>query len=154
MSLDPSANPLSGLLFERMQAMAPGQSALELPPKVFQDMEAEFVDYQEGRSITVRFPVLPRYQNPMGYMQGGMIVAAIDNTLGPLSYLVAPPSVATQLNTSYVRPVTANDEFIIVEGRVAERTRTQLFLLAEVRNQAGKLVAICHATCLILTPPS
>ena len=67
-------------------------------------MEGEFVDYQEGQTLSVRFPVKERYQNAIGHMQGGMIVATIDNTLGPLSFLVAPPSVTTQLNTSVHPP--------------------------------------------------
>ena len=137
-------------LMAQMGRMMPPGSNIELPPKVFVDMEGEFVDYQEGQTLTVRFPVKARYQNPMGHMQGGMIVAAIDNTLGPLSFLVAPPSVTTQLNTSYIRPVTAQDEHIIITGRVLERTRSQLFMMAEVSNAVGKLVAVSYATCSIL----
>lgn len=142
--------PLTDQLMAHMQAMMPPGAGLELPPKVFLDMDGEFLDFQAGRSLSVRFPVQERYQNPMGNMQGGMIVAAIDNTLGPLSFLVAPPSVTTQLNTTYIRPVTGQDHFITVEGRVLEQTRNQLFLMAEVKNEAGKLVAICYATCSIL----
>ncbi len=141
------------LTSELMTQMGRGSlpdSALELPPKVFVDMAGEFVDYQEGQMLRVRFPVKARYHNPMGHMQGGMIVAAIDNTLGPLSFLVAPPSVTTQLNTSYIRPVTAEDEYIIITGRVLERTRSQLFMMAEVTNAVGKLVAVSYATCSIL----
>lgn len=123
---------------------------LELPPKVFLDMEGEFLEYQEGQVLRVRFPVKKRYQNPMGHMQGGMIVAAIDNTIGPLSFLVAPPSVTTQLNTTYIRPVTGQDESIVVTGRVIERTRGYLFLMAEVTNAVGKLVAVSYATCSII----
>ena len=137
------------LMAQMGRMMSPG-SNIELPPKVFVDMEGEFVDYQEGQMLTVRFPVKKRYQNPMGHMQGGVIVAAIDNTLGPLSFLVAPPSVTTQLNTSYIRPVTAQDEYIIITGRVLERTRSQLFMMAEVTNAVGKLVAVSYATCSIL----
>ncbi len=141
---------LTDALMAQMSRMMPPGSKIELPPKVFVDMEGEFVDYQEGQTLTVRFPVKERYQNPMGHMQGGMIVAAIDNTLGRLSFLVAPPSVTTQLNTSYIRPVTAQDEHIIITGRVLERTRTQLFMMAEVTNAVGKLVAVSYATCSIL----
>ena len=137
------------LVAQMNRMMAPG-TRLEVPPKAFVDMGGEFVDYQEGQTLSVRFPVKERYQNPMGHMQGGMIVAAIDNTLGPLSFLVAPPSVTTQLNTSYIRPVTAQDEYIIITGRVLERTRSQLFMMAEVTNAFGKLVAISYATCSIL----
>ena len=141
---------LDDTLVSLMNRMMPPGSNIELPPKVFVDMEGEFLDYQEGQTLTVRFPVKARYQNPMGHMQGGMIVAAIDNTLGPLSFLVALPSVTTQLNTSYIRPVTAQDEQIIITGRVLERTRSQLFMMAEVTNAVGKLVAVSYATCAIL----
>ena len=79
-----------------------------------------------------------------------MIVAAIDNTIGPLSYLVAPPSVTTQLNVSYIRPVTHADEYLTVTGMVDEQTRRYLFLKAEVTNSAHKLVALCHATFAVL----
>ena len=141
---------LNDTLVAQMNRMMPLGTRLEVPPKAFVDMGGEFVDYQEGQTLSVRFPVKERYQNPMGHMQGGMIVAAIDNTLGPLSFLVAPPSVTTQLNTSYIRPVTAQDEYIIITGRVLERTRSQLFMMAEVTNAFGKLVAISYATCSIL----
>lgn len=128
----------------------PTDGSLELPPKIFIDMEAEVLDYQEGQALTIRFPVKERYQNPMRMMQGGMIVAAIDNTVGPLSYLVAPPSVTTQLNTSYVRPVTPNDRTITVEARVVELTRRQLFFTARVSNEAGKTVALAHVTAQVV----
>lgn len=134
----------------RMTANLPPGMTFELPPKVFLDMEGEFIAYQEGETLTVRFPVKERYQNPMGTMQGGLIAAAIDNTIGPLSFLAAPPSATTQLNTTYVRPITAADAFIEIEGRVIERTRTRIYLSARVFNPAGKLVALAHATCAFL----
>jgi uncharacterized protein (TIGR00369 family) len=140
------ANALSGMPV----GMADGVT-LELPPKVFVDMGGAFVAFEEGRALTVRFPNLARYQNPMGFVQGGIIAAVIDNTIGPLSFLVAPPSVTAQLNLTYVRPLTPDDAFIEVEGRVVERTRTQILLAARVSNPAGKLVAIAQATCTFLT---
>jgi len=94
---------------------------LQLPPPCYEDMEAEAVEYDaDARSLTVRIPVRSRYQNPLGLMQGGFICAAIDNTLGPLSFLVAPPSVTTDLSTQYLRPVNPNVEYIDIEGRLVE----------------------------------
>jgi len=52
-------------------------------------MEGEFIDLVEGISLTARFPNKDRYMNPMGFMQGGIITAAIDNTVSPLSYMLA-----------------------------------------------------------------
>ena len=65
-----------------------------IPPPVFTSMQGEFVDFdlEEGILVT-RFPVRQDYLNPYGAMQGGMVAAAVDNTLGPLSMLVAPPNV-------------------------------------------------------------
>lgn len=132
------------LLIDRVPA------GLEMPPKVFVDMQGEFLNFTDEKTLMARFPVLERYQNPLGYMQGGVLVAIVDNTIGPLSYLVAPPSVTTQLNTSYVRPVTPQDEFLYVTAWVSEQTRRQLFLTAHVTNDAEKMVAISHASCTIL----
>ncbi len=141
---------LNDLLMQAMHQQIPDGVELELPPKSFVDMEAEIVAFEPGQSLTVRFPVLERYQNPMKMMQGGFIVAAIDNTIGPLVYLVAPPSVTTQLNTSFTRPVTPDSQFIVVEARVTAQTRRQLFLSAHVTNQAEKLVAIGQAVHTVI----
>ena len=108
------------------------------------------MEYEEGQSLSVRFPVLPRYANPFGHMQGGYIVAALDNTLGPFSYLIAPPSVTSALNTQYLRPVTAATAFITCTARLTERTRATLYLSGEARNPDGKIVALCQAVCQIL----
>ena len=78
-----------------------------IPPPVFVSMQAEVVAFDpEEASLTVRFPVLEKDLNPYHTMQGGMIAAAIDNTLGPLSMLVAPPNVTRQLEVTYSRPIT------------------------------------------------
>ena len=134
----------------RLRAKLPGDADIEIPPKVFVDMGGELLRYEEDEALTARFPVRERYQNPMGYMQGGMIVAAIDNTLGPLSYLVAPPSVTTQLNTSFIRPLGPDDAHVTVRGWVVERAGRQLFLAAQARTDAGKTVALSQATCQIV----
>ena len=45
-------------------------------------MRGEFLTINEkaGRTTT-RFPILAEYQNPYHAMQGGMVAAAVDNTL-------------------------------------------------------------------------
>lgn len=118
-------------------------------PPCFLTMEGELITYEPGRTLTARFPNRERYENPLHFMQGGFIVAAIDNAVGPLSYMITP-SVTVQLNTSYIRPVTPTDAYIEVTARLEERTSRQLFLAAQVRNPAGKLVATCHAIFAVL----
>ncbi len=126
----------------------PGSQQAQTPP-CFLTMEGELIAYEPGRMLTARFPNRERYENPLRFMQGGFIVAAIDNAIGPLSYSIAP-SVTIQLNTSYIRPVTPADTHIEVTARLEERTSRQLFLAAQVRNPAGKLVATCYAVFSVL----
>jgi len=133
-------------LFEQLVAQFGSMPGVEIPPKVYTVMDAEVIDYQEKSSLTIKFPIKEKYQNPLGHMQGGVIVAAIDNTLGPLSYLVAPPSATLQLNTQYIRPVLPDEKFIQVKAVLVDKTKNQLIMRAEVINEAGKLVAVCQAT--------
>lgn len=128
-----------------------GADGLKLPPPVFVDMEAEVVAADpKGGTLRVRFPVRERYQNPMGLMQGGMIAAAVDNVLGPLSYLVAPPSVTQQLTLTYVAPVGADVPYVEIEGRLVERAGRTLVLDARVENPEGAVLALARATCQIV----
>ncbi len=135
-----------------LRSKLPPGAPLQIPPPCLLDMQGEFVEYIEGQSLSVRFPVLARYQNPMGHMQGGFIVAALDNTLGPFSYLIAPPSATTALNTQYLRPVTASESAIICTARLIERTRSQLHLSGQALGSDGKVLALCQAVCQILPP--
>ncbi|MCD9032593.1 PaaI family thioesterase [Luteimonas sp. Y-2-2-4F] len=139
-----------------IRSLAPPELRELLPPPCLLDMQGAFLEYEEGRRLSLRFPVLPRYRNPMGNMQGGFIVAALDNTLGPLSYLIAPPSVTAILNTQYLRPVGADVPHLVCEARLVERTRNVLHLAAEARTGAGKVVALCQATQQIMQggPPA
>jgi uncharacterized protein (TIGR00369 family) len=128
----------------------PEIKGLEIPPKVFQDMEAEITAYEDEQSLTVRFPVKERYQNPIGQMQGGMIVAAIDNVFGPLSYMVSPPSVTMQMNTSFINAVTQDDSYIEVKAQVDEMTRRFLFMSARATNPNGEVIALSQASFMRL----
>ena len=137
-------------ILDQLSQQAPQSPGLKIPPPIALFMEVEFVSYEEGESMTNRFPVKEMYQNPAGHMQGGMIAAAIDNTLGPLSFLLAPYSTTTHLNLTYIRPVTPEMTHILVTARLVERTRSQLHLSATVTSADGKTIAIAQATQKII----
>jgi len=114
----------------------------ELPPPVFATMHGEFLEYDQGdKVLTNRFPVLKDFLNPYGTMQGGMVAAAVDNTIGPLSMLVAPPSVTRRIEVKYSNPITTDLGFITVKGMFLERDGQWLRFKAEVRDPGGKLLA-------------
>ena len=123
---------------------------MELPPKVFTDMQGEFIEFVKGEKLVAQFPNQERYNNPFGFMQGGIIVAAIDNTIAPLSYVSAPPNITKEINTIYKRPIKSCDKFIKVIATVVSQSSTHIQLQAEVLNQKGKLAAKAIANCVFI----
>ena len=137
-------------VLDRLAAGVPEPIRSRLPPPCLLDMQAEPVEYVEGGRLVMRFPVLERYRNPFGYMQGGFVLAAIDNTLGPFQFLVAPPSVTQQVTINYVRPVTPDHAFLVCDAAILERTRRTLYLTGRATGEDGKLFAIAQATCQLV----
>jgi len=122
-----------------------------IPPPVFVAMHGEFLEFdRDGELLITRFPVLERYLNPYGAMQGGMVAAAVDNTLGPLSMLVAPPNVTRRLEMKYSRPITTDLNFITVTAKLENREGRWLTFSAVVRDQEGTLLARARAAHWIL----
>ena len=138
----------SSSLFEMLQARL-GETIedYQIPPPVFNDMQGKFVEFNadEGWLIT-RFPVLERYCNPYGSMQGGMIAAAIDNTLGPLSMLVAPPNVTRRLAITYSRSISPELGYIEVRAQFTGAEGNTLHFIARVRDREGNLLARARAS--------
>ncbi len=135
---------LQGKLGDRIDQYA-------FPPPVFVTMRGEFVQFDlDAGSLTVQFPVLESYLNPYGTVQGGMVAAAIDNTLGPLSLLLAPPNVTRRLEITYSRPVTLDMGHITVDAKLLERQDRWLFFQATVRGPEGRRLARAKATHWIL----
>lgn len=137
-------------MLEKIIESMKSTEGMELPPRIFKAMEGEFVAYVEGESLTAKYPVKECYSNPFGFMQGGMIVAAMDNTLGPFSYLVAPASITENINTTFVRPVKITERFIFVTALLHGRTPMQIHLRAEVKNVAGKLLAFGYSSASVI----
>jgi len=120
------------------------------PPNCFLYMKGEYRAYESRTALTVGFPVLPEYHNPVQVMQGGFITAAIDNTIGPLSYLAArSPCTTLDLHTQYIRPIAAGDT-LVVTARVTSHSPHTLTFEAEALNGKGKLVAQATATMLVM----
>lgn len=135
----------SSALMEQLVKLAQSGN-LKIPPPVFTEMGGEILAFDPvAKSLTVRFPVQARYQNPMGYMQGGMIAAAVDNVIGPLSFLIAPPSVTKTLTMTYLRPIPATLGEIIVQAWLVSAEGRELHFAAEVRRGENTVLATAVA---------
>ena len=124
-----------------------GHPAVEIPPPVFTAMGGEFVSIDAENSVLeVKFPVPTSSLNPFGSMQGGMIAAAIDNTIGPLSMLVAPLNFTRTFELKYSKAVSRDLEYITVKARLVERIKRRLFFSAEVRDPEGNSLVTAKST--------
>ena len=137
-------------ILSKLIQLAPSGTNMELPPKIFLDMKGEFTEFVKGERLVARFPNYERYMNPFGFMQGGIIVAAIDNTIAPLSYVSAPPNITKEINTTYKSPIKESDSYIQVIATIAKLTATHITLHAEVLNSKGKLAALAIANCVFI----
>jgi acyl-coenzyme A thioesterase PaaI-like protein len=135
--------PTSPKLYEQIMILLQEQHGHHLdhsafPPPVFKVMQGEFLDYDPEQALMrIRFPVLESWLNPYGTMQGGMLAAAIDNTIGPLSALMAPPNVTRHMELKYSRAVTPEIDFITVTARLTKRQDRWLTFKAEARDPQG-----------------
>lgn len=117
-----------------------------VPPPVFTELGGEFTEFDPERGLLrARFPIERRFLNPYGYLQGGIIAAAIDNTFGPLSMLIAPPNLTRKMEVKYSRPAEPADKHLIVIAELTGRDDRRLYLKADARNPEGKLLARARA---------
>jgi uncharacterized protein (TIGR00369 family) len=141
---------MSGLFVSELLKNLPKDTNLEFPPKIFNDMESEIVEFIKDERLVARFPNKSRYMNPFGFMQGGIIVAAIDNTISPLIYTAFGPNVTLEINTMYKRPIKNSDRFVEVVATIMNKTSSHITLQAEVLNEKRKLAAKAIATCVFV----
>ncbi|MCT2590649.1 PaaI family thioesterase [Streptomyces sp. N2-109] len=59
----------------------------------------------EGVNVTAEFTVQPAHQGAPGLAHGGVLSAALDETLGALNWLMQVIAVTGRLETDFVRPV-------------------------------------------------
>ncbi len=125
-------------LYKRMQVG--NEQSLILPPPSFSMMQCKIVDYQETeKSIVVKIPVLKDWVNPYNTMQGGLIEAAIDNAVGPLSLLSAPVNITRNIETKFIKSVTLETQYIYVHAKLCEQRKKRLTFEVTVEDNDGEI---------------
>ncbi len=108
----------------------------DLPPPSFTVMKGEIIAYdKEEKTLLSKMPVLRDWLNPYGTMQGGMINAAIDNAVGPLSLLVAPLNMTRTMETKYIKAITIELEYIYVQAILVEEKKKRLTFEVAVMDE-------------------
>ena len=109
-------------------------------------------DRQHG-AVELEFQAGPRFRNRRGEVQGGMLAAMLDSTVGCAAVAgLGGQSVATlTMNVSFLRPAAVGT--IRARGRIVHRGRSTVFADAELRDESGEVVTTATATLRIIRAP-
>lgn len=102
-------------------------------------------------TIRIGYTAKPEFANPMGNVQGGILTAMLDDTMGSLSVACLSEgqfAPTLELKTSFI--AAARMGGFVGSGRVVNRGKSVLFLEAQLHDEKGKLVASATATAYIV----
>ena len=103
-------------------------------------MKLTFEQDNVNRKIVGRFVLGEKYQGGGGMAHGGIIATLLDEAMGKVCRFRHVRAVTAELTVEYLKPVSVAQE-IIVEGHEAELKGRNLFLLGEIRNAEGLVLA-------------
>ncbi len=107
---------------------------------------------QAAGTVRVRMQAPPAWCNPTGALQGGFVVALLDEAMAVAGIVAGQMDFAVptlELKTSFLRPCPPGS--LEAEGRVVRWGRTVAFLEADLFDPQGRVVARASST-VVPTP--
>jgi uncharacterized protein (TIGR00369 family) len=107
-------------------------------------------DPQQGR-VKIGFDGKPDFCNPAGFIQGGLLSAMLDDTMGP-AVLVhtngAAYTATISLTVNFLSPARVGR--LIGEARVTQVGKTVAFIEASLTDEQGTLIATATSTARVV----
>jgi uncharacterized protein (TIGR00369 family) len=91
------------------------------------------------------------FLNPAGFIQGGILAAMLDDTMGPTALLISKGTVFTatiSMNVSFFQP--AKPGRLFAEGRVLSLGKTIAFLEATISDADGVKLASATSSARVV----
>ncbi len=121
------------------------------PPPSNETLQVEYTEIVPGQKMSAKFPYQKKFANPIGTYQGGFLSAAIDEVMGPLSYITAGvPCMTLSLNVTFLKAIPETTKYFMVEGFVLQKTKSFIFLRAEVKTPEGELIAHAESHAAVM----
>ena|SRR5690349_3976382 len=92
--------------------------------------------------IRIGFEGKPEFRNPAGFIQGGILAAMLDDTMGPAVFTMTQGKMYTatiDMNVSFLAPAHVGK--IYGEANVIQLGKTIAFVEARLTDEAGTLLA-------------
>jgi uncharacterized protein (TIGR00369 family) len=101
--------------------------------------------------IRIGFEGKAEFCNPAGFIQGGMLSAMLDDTMGPAVFVMTDGKLYTATITMTVNILTpAKPGTIIGEARVAQLGRTVAFVEGRLTAEDGAALATASASARLV----
>ncbi len=108
----------------------------------------------EAGTIDVGFDAKPEFANPAGNIQGGMLAAMMDDTMGPAVLIKSGGKLmcsTIELNIQYLRPVGVGP--VTTRAKVVKLGRSIGFIECELFDQEGRLCAKATTSAALAPVP-
>jgi uncharacterized protein (TIGR00369 family) len=105
----------------------------------------------ESNIIRVEFLARPEFVNPAGYVQGGMLCAMLDDTMGSAVVAATGGTVfpsSIDMHVSFL--AAANPGYLYAAGQIVQLGKTIAFLTATLEDAAGKTLARASASARVI----
>jgi len=101
--------------------------------------------------LKVGFDGKKEFCNPAGFVQGGLLTAMLDDTMGPAAFIMTDGKFYTttiSLTVNFL--ASAKPGPIIAEARVTQLGKTIAFMEGKLTAEDGKLIATATTTARLL----
>lgn len=108
------------------------------------------IDPEKG-TIAVEFQPREEFLNPAGSVQGGLVAAMLDDTMGQIVYATLEPgefNPSLEFKVSFIRPVKLGT--LIANARIVHRGHSIAFAESELCDADGQLLATATGTMKIV----
>jgi uncharacterized protein (TIGR00369 family) len=145
---------LTGMMTQLATALPRPATALDglSPPPVARLLGWHILDARpETGWIRIGFQGRDEFLNPAGFIQGGILAAMLDDTMGPAVFAMTEGALYTatiDMNVSYLAPARVG--LIIGEGQVVQLGKTVAFLEARLIDEAGAIIARATSTARLV----
>ena len=99
-----------------------------------------FEQDDEAKRIRGNFRLGAEYQGGAGFIHGGIIATVLDEVMGKVCRFRGVHAVTAELTIEYLQPVPV-DVDLVIEGCETEMTGRNLFMVGEIRDVSGNVLA-------------
>ena len=92
-----------------------------------------------------------KYQGPPGHAHGGIIATLLDEAMGKVNKLRSVVALTSSMAIEYVKPVPLG-KTLLVEGTEREIEGRRHFNAAEIRDEAGQVLARSQGVFIAVDP--